>query len=135
MVCLAGCMLMLLNGVFVEGLSRALLYCDGVLRTRAQTGAQAVAKLLTDGDHGLKMRPLETGALSGLPKDGAGFAAADDAAAEAARGAILDNVMDSCGKKLSDALEVQAKHSAGFMTTKHCRGGRVGAEYTRTKVD
>jgi enoyl-CoA hydratase/carnithine racemase len=93
---------------------------------------QTLAKLLTDGDHGLKMRPLETGALSGLPKDGAGFAAAEDAAAEAARGAILANVMDSCGKKLSDALEVQAKHSAGFMSSKWCQKGIIGATYAKT---
>ncbi|MGD8414773.1 MAG: enoyl-CoA hydratase-related protein [Candidatus Latescibacterota bacterium] len=93
---------------------------------------QTVAKLLTDGDHGLKMRPLETGALSGLPADGAGFAAADDPAGEAAKGAILATITDSCGKKLSEALEVQARHSAGFMSSKWCRKGMIGATYAKT---
>jgi enoyl-CoA hydratase/carnithine racemase/3-hydroxyacyl-CoA dehydrogenase len=90
-----------------------------------------VGKILSDGDHGLKQRPLEAGALSGLPKDGAGFAASEDAAAEAAKGAILATITDSCGKKLSDALEVQAKHSAGFMSSKWCQHGMIGATYAK----
>jgi enoyl-CoA hydratase/carnithine racemase/3-hydroxyacyl-CoA dehydrogenase len=93
---------------------------------------QTVAKLLTDGDHGLKMRPLETGALSGLPKDGAGFVNVDDEAGEAARRAILANAIDSCGKPLSEALGVQARHSAGFMSSKWCQRGMIGATYAKT---
>jgi enoyl-CoA hydratase/carnithine racemase/3-hydroxyacyl-CoA dehydrogenase len=90
-----------------------------------------VGKILSDGDHGLKKRPLEAGALSGLPKDGAGFAAAEDPAGEAAKGAILATITDSCQKKLSDALEVQAKHSAGFMSSKWCQNGMIGATYAK----
>ena len=97
---------------------------DDVLKT--------VASVLTDGDHGLKMRPLEDGALSGLPKDGAGFASSEDPAAEAAKTAILATVIESTGKKLSEALEVQAKHSAGFMSSKYCQKGAIGSAYTKT---
>jgi hypothetical protein len=97
---------------------------DDVLKT--------VASILTGGDHGLKMRPLEDGALSGLPKDGAGFAASEDPAAEAAKAAILATAIESTGTKLSEALEVQAKHSAGFMSSKYCQKGAIGTAYTKT---
>jgi len=97
---------------------------DDVLKT--------VASILTGGDHGLKMRPLEDGALSGLPKDGAGFAASEDPAAEAAKAAILATVIESTGRKLSEALEAQAKHSAGFMSSKYCQKGAIGTAYTKT---
>ena len=54
--------------------------------------------------------------------------------AEAARQAIMDSVKGSCGTTLAEALAVLTKHSADFMTTEHCRRGRVGAEYARTTV-
>jgi enoyl-CoA hydratase/carnithine racemase len=91
-----------------------------------------IAAVLTDGDHGMKLRAVEAGALSGVPKDGAGFAASDDAPVAAAKKAILDNVVGSCEAKLSDALELQAKHSAGFMSSKVCQRGAIGAAFTKT---
>jgi enoyl-CoA hydratase/carnithine racemase len=93
---------------------------------------KTIAAVLTDGDHGLKLRAVETGALSGVPKDGAGFAASEDAPAAAAKKAILDSVVASCEAKLSDALEIQSKHSAGFMGSKYCQKGAIGAAYAKT---
>jgi hypothetical protein len=39
----------------------------------------------------------------------------------------MDCVQASCGVPLAEALEIQAKHSAGFMVTKECRKGAIGA--------
>ncbi|MBI5243120.1 MAG: hypothetical protein HY922_05455, partial [Elusimicrobia bacterium] len=41
-------------------------------------------------------------------------------------------VRDSCAKKLSEALAVQARHSADFMGSDLCRKGAVGADYKKT---
>jgi enoyl-CoA hydratase/carnithine racemase len=90
-----------------------------------------VAKIVTGGDHGLPARKLETGALSGIPKD-TGLPATDNPAVEAARKAILDNVVASCSATADEALEIQAKHSAGFMKSKACQKGAVGAAFVKT---
>jgi hypothetical protein len=50
----------------------------------------------------------------------------------AGRKAILENVRDSCGATLADALEIQARHSGGFMTSRECQHGVIGAMYKRT---
>jgi enoyl-CoA hydratase/carnithine racemase len=88
-------------------------------------------KIVTDGDHGLTMRKVEEGALKDVPKEISGLAPGD-AATEAARKAILQNVLSSCGTTLSEALDIQAKHSAGFMSGAYCQKGSIGAEYTKT---
>ena len=56
----------------------------------------------------------------------------DNPALSAARKAIFDNVMSSCSVSLAEAIGTQAKHSAGFMTGKHCRKGFVGSDYQKT---
>ena len=92
---------------------------------------QLTWQIATKGGHGLKRRTVERGALAGVPKDVAGLTAADPAAA-AARAAIMECVQRSCGATLADALGVQAKISGDFMTSKVCRAGAVGAEYSKT---
>jgi hypothetical protein len=89
-------------------------------------------KVASKGKHGLERRDVESGALKkvptevpGLPEPGAPFVGE-------ARKAIMDCIQDACGAKLSDALAVQAKRSADFMTSKWCQTGAVGAEYTKT---
>jgi enoyl-CoA hydratase/carnithine racemase len=88
-------------------------------------------KIVTDGDHGLTMRKVEEGALKDVPKEISGLAPGD-AATEAARKAILQNVLSSCGTTISEALDNQAKHSAGFMSGSYCQKGSIGAEYKKT---
>ncbi len=88
-------------------------------------------KIVTDGDHGLTIRKVEEGALKDVPKEISGLAPGD-AATEAARKAILQNVHSSCGTTISEALDIQAKHSAGFMSGTYCQKGSIGAEYTKT---
>ncbi|MHC4774119.1 MAG: enoyl-CoA hydratase/isomerase family protein [Planctomycetota bacterium] len=96
---------------------------------------QALARawqVATGGDHGLKRRPVETGALEWEPTDVGDLAEAESPAVEAARKAIIDAIQASHGASVDDALEVQSKHSAGFMLTQACHSGRVGAEYKKT---
>jgi enoyl-CoA hydratase/carnithine racemase len=91
-------------------------------------------RIATDGDHGLSRRSLEEGSLEGLPTEIGGLPDAGDPGIEAARKAIMVSVQRSCHATLNEALDVQTKLSADFMTTTHCRKGRVGAEYARTAV-
>jgi enoyl-CoA hydratase/carnithine racemase len=95
---------------------------------------KVVWKIAAGGDSGVASRELNPDALDGIPTDVTGLPEADGPGTEAARKAILDCVRHACGSTLSDALSVQTKHSAGFMTTPHCRRGRIGAEHARTAV-
>ena len=49
-----------------------------------------------------------------------------------ARKAILDAVRAACGVPLSEALEVQARHSGEFMVSGECRAGVIGAACKKT---
>jgi enoyl-CoA hydratase/carnithine racemase/3-hydroxyacyl-CoA dehydrogenase len=91
-------------------------------------------RIVTGSEHGVRGRALAAGALDGLPAEPGGVDAADDPLTRAARRAILDAVRAACGAPLSEALAIQARHAADFMASSHCRRGRVGAEYDRTRV-
>jgi 3-hydroxyacyl-CoA dehydrogenase len=95
------------------------------------TALDMVAKIVTGGNHGLPARKFETGGLSGLPKE-TGLPDSGNPATEAARKAILDNVVAACQATAADALEIQAKHSAGFMKSKYCQKGAIGAAFVKT---
>jgi len=92
---------------------------------------KVVWKIATEGDSGVARRAVADGALKGVPTD-AGLPASGDPATEAARTAIMGSIQGACGATLADALEIQTRHSAEFMTTSFCRKGRVGAEFART---
>ena len=95
---------------------------------------KTVWSLATGGDAGVARRKVEAGALKGVPTEVGGLPPAGAPATEAARKAIMDTIQDSCAATLANALEIQTRHSAEFMTTPYCRKGRVGAEYARTVV-
>jgi enoyl-CoA hydratase/carnithine racemase len=82
---------------------------------------------------GLKMRRLDEGVLEGIPAD-VGVSVSAGPATEAARAAIMHSIRDSCGVPLSEALDVQARHSADFTVTSFCREGSIGAEQQRTMM-
>ena len=84
---------------------------------------------------GLPMRRLEAGMLSvkDIPAD-VGVPVSDSPAKEAARKAILDCIRDSCAVPLSEALDVQARHSADFTASSFCREGSIGAERQKTMM-
>ncbi|UCG51748.1 MAG: enoyl-CoA hydratase/isomerase family protein, partial [Candidatus Latescibacterota bacterium] len=91
-----------------------------------------VWKIATDADHGLKKRSVEEEALKGVAEDVSGLAAAGDPVIETARLAILNNIRSACQVTLSEALATQAKYSAGFMSSKECQKGMIGAAFTKT---
>ncbi len=59
---------------------------------------------------------------------------AADPATESARKAIWDCIRAACTVPLADALDIQAKHSAAFMTTDWCRRGAIGFEASRSSI-
>lgn len=101
-----------------------LIDCAGSLDTSLQTAW----KIATEGDAGpVTVREVTTDALSEIPTD-TGLPDSGNPALEAARKAIYDCIRESCGSSLSEALQVQAKHSAGFMNSRLCQKGVIGSE-------
>ncbi len=84
-----------------------------------------VWQIASGGDHGLTERKVADGSLD-IPTN-VSTLPAGDAAVETARKAIMDCVRASCGATLAQSLEIQAKHSAGFMLTKACQRGVIGS--------
>jgi enoyl-CoA hydratase/carnithine racemase len=81
-------------------------------------------KVANGKEHGLPLRKVEAGALKGLPRSG-------DAASPGAQ-AIQECVVKSCGVSVAEALDIQARHSAAFMTKKACLKGMIGTTFTKT---
>ena len=95
---------------------------------------ETVWLLASSGAAGLSMRPLDEGPLKDLPAE-AGIPASDNPAVEAARAAIMQSIRASCGVPLSEALDIQARHSAAFFVTPFCRDGVVGVECSKTMME
>jgi len=93
---------------------------------------KTVWKILNDGDHNVPLRKLNEQAIPDIPKEISGLPDAEDSSMEAAREAIFKNIQNSCNAGLSEALEIQARHSAEFMVSSFCKKGQVGVEFTRT---
>lgn len=96
---------------------------------RALATAWAIA---STGDHDLKLRPLQTGALAGVPTEVAGLPPAGSPGTETGRAAILQTVQASCAVSLADALNLQADLAADFLASKACGRGAVGGEFAKT---
>jgi len=84
------------------------------------------------GNSGLTARRFEDRALTGVPSRVEGLPQTADPATAAARKAILDTIQASCAVPASEALLLQAKHSAAFMTSPACKAGRIGADAAKT---
>ena len=95
---------------------------------------QMIWKIATDGDSGLPKRKLNEDKLKDGPIEVSGLAESNDPATVAAREAIFKCIRNCCDATLSDALTLQAKHSADFMTTPHCQNGSIGTEFKRMMV-
>ena len=87
-------------------------------------------KIATGKDHGLTKRGLNENALKEISFE-IKLKAPENPGMEAARKAIIDTIRDSCAVNLKEALTIQAKHSADFMTSDFCKQGRIGTEYNR----
>jgi enoyl-CoA hydratase / 3-hydroxyacyl-CoA dehydrogenase len=92
----------------------------------------ATAWALATGASSMARRAFETGRLSVVAESAPGLAASEGPATDAARKAIADCVRASCGATAAEAIGIQARHSAAFMTTSFCKKGRVGSEFSRT---
>ena len=88
---------------------------------------------LAGGQGGPPQRTLEEGALDGVSAE-ANVPPSDNPATEAARRAIMETIRQSCGVKLSEAIEVQARHSADFTVSSFCKEGSIGTECRRTMM-
>ena len=86
----------------------------------------------TGGDGAPARRTVNDGILEGVPDSVPDLPDTGGESGLAARKAIVDCIQGACGSTLSEALEVQARHSAEFMTSAECRMGEVGAAYTKT---
>jgi enoyl-CoA hydratase/carnithine racemase/3-hydroxyacyl-CoA dehydrogenase len=91
---------------------------------------KAAWKIASEGQHDIVLRPLAKDALKGTPTNGS-LPAVDDPALNAARKAIMDCIQDSCSTSLSEAISVQARHSADFMSSRFCKKGMIGSEATK----
>ena len=80
---------------------------------------------------GVSLRPVNKGVLGGLPGD-VNVTASDNPALQTTRKAIMASIKESCSVPLSESLEIQARHSAGFSVTPCCRKGSIGTERTKT---
>jgi len=98
-----------------------------------QDSLERVWSLASGGATGLTMRRLDEGMLKGVPAD-VGVSVSGNPATEAARAAIMQSIRDSCGATLSEALDLQARHSGSFTASSFCRDGSIGAEYQRTMM-
>ena len=88
--------------------------------------------IASGADHGIAKRKVEAGTIADVSQAVPQLPKAGSPSVEAARKAILACAVASCGTTLAEALEVQARHSAGFMLTKECQRGVVGMDYMKT---
>ncbi len=86
-------------------------------------------QILQVGTSVLPLRKVEEKSLGEVPID-ENLIAGANGLGEAMK-AIAECVKASCNTTLDKAINIQAKHSAGFMVTTHCRKGRVGIEYDK----
>jgi enoyl-CoA hydratase/carnithine racemase len=92
----------------------------------------SLAWSLAHGEARMTKRPLVDGPLSGVAEATTLPEASDDAGPEVARRAIRDAILAATAVPLGEALEVQARHSAGFFGTAACRRGVVGSAWSKT---
>lgn len=87
--------------------------------------------IVSGGEHKVLRRKVEEGVLTGIPVAELNLMPAENPGIEAGRKAIIEAIKASCGSTLAESFTIQARHSAGFMTTSDCRKGRIGTEYDR----
>jgi len=93
---------------------------------------QVAYTVASGGEHGLAMRGIEEDVLDGAAEAVPKLATASDPGVEAGRKAILDTVRAATSATLAEALEIQARHSGGFMTSDACRHGVIGTAWRKT---
>jgi len=89
-------------------------------------------EMVTGRDHGVVRRDIEEGPLDRVTEAVGELAAATGSGMDAGRKAILDTIRAATGASLGEALEIQARHSGGFMTSKPCQSGVIGSAWKKT---
>jgi len=87
--------------------------------------------IATGKAHGLSLRKINEKSFK-IPSTAVKVTPSDNQKVELARKAIYDCIMASCNASLADSLEIQAKHSAGFMVTPLCNKGVIGSNCKKT---
>jgi len=119
---------MLLSGRFVKGKEAVGWLVD---YAGSMNDSLGVIKGLLDGsEQGVRRREVKADSLT-VPADVAGLPAGSPTLTSA-RKAIMDCVQASCGTALSQALDIQAKHSGAFMITTGCKRGAIGSSFSKT---
>jgi len=89
-------------------------------------------EMAADRDHGAVRRGLEEGPLDGVTDAVGELSTAASPGMDAGRKAILQTIRAATGVSLGEALEIQARHSGGFMVSKACRSGVIGSAWKKT---
>lgn len=89
-------------------------------------------KIASGADHTYALRKVEAGPIAGVSDLLSHITPTQDSGADAARQAIVDTIRASCEATLADAITIQAKHSAGFMTSSDVKKGAVGSAAAKT---
>jgi enoyl-CoA hydratase/carnithine racemase len=93
---------------------------------------QIAYTVASGGDHCFAMRSLEEHSLDGVAEALPDLAAVSGPGMDSGRKAILDTVRAATSATLGEALEIQARHSGGFMTCDACRKGVIGTAWKKT---
>jgi len=88
--------------------------------------------LATGGPGAPARRGVEAGPLEGVPSDLPHLPDTGGEMGRAARKAMVACIQGACGTPLPEALELQARHSAAFMTSSACKKGEIGGQYSKT---
>jgi enoyl-CoA hydratase/carnithine racemase/3-hydroxyacyl-CoA dehydrogenase len=122
----------MLLGMLLEGRSERATETVGWLVDYAGTlddVLQIAWRVASGAEHGIRRRAVVEDALDMMSVD---VPYLEGTVSHEARRAILDTVRAACGATLAEALEVQARHSGGFMTGDACRGGVIGTAARKT---
>jgi enoyl-CoA hydratase/carnithine racemase len=93
---------------------------------------QTAYSIASGGERDFERRALEDGALDGVVETVPELVAAASPEMEAGRRAILDTIRAATSATVGEALDIQAKHSGGFMTGDACRRGVIGTAWKKT---
>lgn len=89
-------------------------------------------QIVTGKNNDIPRKHIVIDALSEIPGNN-NLPAAENQAMETARQAVMKTIRHSCSVPLTQALDIQARHSADFMTSQTCREGMIGSEYSKTQ--
>ncbi|MDA3832562.1 MAG: enoyl-CoA hydratase/isomerase family protein [Spirochaetales bacterium] len=89
--------------------------------------------LAVNAETAMPQRQLISAGIVDIPEVG-DLSVITDSGMKEARKAIYNNVIASCEADIAEAIAVQARNSAVFMTSKACMYGFVGSDYKKTML-